>query len=110
MAAQRAYLNKKTLNKITDRIIRSFPIKKIILFGSHAYGRPRKDSDIDLFIIMESNKRPSERRIAISRLFKDREMPMDFIVKTPAEIRARLAVGDHFVKAVLAKGSVLYEK
>jgi len=110
MSARKTDVNKETLNKIANRIIRSFSVEKIILFGSFANGKPRKDSDLDLFIVMKTRKRPAQRRIAVSRLFKDREMPMDFIVKTPAEIKARLAMGDHFIKTILEKGSVLYEK
>ncbi|HIE15105.1 TPA: nucleotidyltransferase domain-containing protein [Candidatus Bathyarchaeota archaeon] len=32
-----------------------FQPQKIILFGSYAWGKPTEDSDIDLFLIMESN-------------------------------------------------------
>lgn len=110
MTAQKIIANKEILNKIADKITQSFPVKKIILFGSYAYGKPRKDSDIDLLIIMESRKRSSERRIMISRLFRDREMPMDFIVRTPKEIEQRLKIGDYFIKKILEKGFVLYEK
>jgi predicted nucleotidyltransferase len=110
MAEQKLKLNMKLLNFITKRIVEKFTVTKIILFGSHAYGKPRKDSDIDLFIIMKTKERPSERRIMISRLFRDREMPMDFIVRTPEEIKRRLDMGDFFIKKILEKGYILYEK
>lgn len=103
-------LSKKIRKRIVERINRHFEAEKIILFGSYAYGTPGKDSDIDLFIVMESKERPSNRRIEISRLFRDRQMPMDFIVKTPSEVKERLSMGDFFVNRVLKKGEVLYEK
>lgn len=110
MIKQKYNLSKELLDKITEKITGTFNVVKIILFGSYAYGRPRKDSDIDLFIIMETKKRPSERRIMVSRLFRDREVPMDFIVATPKEIKRRLDMGDFFVKKILERGHVVYER
>ena len=37
-----------------SRLLVSFVRKKIILFGSHAYGKPQWDSDVDLLVIMPS--------------------------------------------------------
>lgn len=103
-------LSKKVRKKIVERINRHFNSEKIILFGSYAYGTPGKDSDVDLFIVMKTRERPSKRRIEISRLFRDRQMPMDFIVKTPSEVKERLSMGDFFINRILKKGEVLYEK
>jgi len=98
------------LNDIKDRIVKVFKPVKIILFGSYAYGKPHKFSDIDLFIILETKERPVKRRIMISRLFRDRPLPMDFIIKTPSEVEERLSIGDFFIKKILEKGRVLYER
>ncbi|MBW2039830.1 MAG: nucleotidyltransferase domain-containing protein [Deltaproteobacteria bacterium] len=57
------------LKEITDKIVQTLKPEKIFLFGPHAYGRPGKDSDLDLLIIMESSERPAKRRIRVSRLF-----------------------------------------
>jgi predicted nucleotidyltransferase len=103
-------LSWESLEKIKERITGKFKVEKIVLFGSYAYGKPRKDSDIDLFIIMETKKRPSERRIMVSRLFRDRESPMDFIVRTPTEVKRRLDMGDFFVKKILERGHIVYER
>lgn len=110
MSKKESGLPVELLDKIIRKITQLFDVEKIILFGSYAYGKPRKDSDVDLFIIMETKKRPSERRIMISRLFRDREAPMDFIVRTPKEVKRRLNMGDFFVKKILEKGHLLYEK
>lgn len=103
-------LQEGLLGSAVDRIVKFFDPDKILLFGSFAYGTPRKDSDIDLLIIMETDERPAQRRIQISRLFRDRQVAMDFIVKTPSEIDERLSIGDFFIKKILEKGRVLYEK
>jgi len=41
------------LDKLKEIIIKTLPIDQIYLFGSYAYGNPRKDSDIDLFIVLK---------------------------------------------------------
>jgi predicted nucleotidyltransferase len=40
----------KILPEITA-ILKQYGSEKIILFGSYAYGKPTKDSDIDLLVI-----------------------------------------------------------
>ena len=42
---------RKIINEIVDRISKGYKPKKVILFGSYAYGEPTEDSDIDLLII-----------------------------------------------------------
>ena len=54
------------LEELTKKIAEVFHPRKIILFGSNAWGNPSKDSDIDLFIIMDTNEtRASKRTIDI---------------------------------------------
>ncbi len=103
-------MNKALLKEIIVRITNHLDPEKIILFGSYAYGEPKENSDLDLFIIMKSNEKTANRRIKVSQLFWDREMPMDFIVKTPSEIKQRLAIGDPFIKKIIEKGKLLYER
>jgi predicted nucleotidyltransferase len=44
------------LQEITRRIVEGFDPKKVILFGSQASGTSRADSDIDLLVIMDSQR------------------------------------------------------
>ena len=56
-------------------------IKKIYLFGSYAYGRPTKKSDIDLCVIIGNNLNRSDisKKIAII-LFDNNIIPVDLMV------------------------------
>ena len=56
-------------------------IKKIYLFGSYAYGRPTKKSDIDLCVIIRNNLNRSDisKKIAII-LFDNNIIPVDLMV------------------------------
>jgi predicted nucleotidyltransferase len=97
------------LQDAARKIVEAFRPHKIILFGSHAYGKPTRDSDLDFLIVMDTEERRARRIMAVERLFLDREYPMDFVVLTPAELKKRLSGFDPFLREVMRKGKVLYE-
>ncbi len=67
-------------------------------------------SDVDLLIVMDSDERPAARATQISRLLRPRPFPVDILVRTPAEIERRLAIGDYFIREIMERGRVLYER
>jgi len=40
------------IKNLCQQIVENFKPQKIILFGSHAYGKPNADSDVDLLVVM----------------------------------------------------------
>ncbi|MBI4285708.1 MAG: nucleotidyltransferase domain-containing protein, partial [Chloroflexi bacterium] len=40
----------KIIAEVVEKIKKEYQPEKIILYGSYAYGKPTRDSDIDLFI------------------------------------------------------------
>jgi predicted nucleotidyltransferase len=44
----------KTIRAIAEHIARKFDPEQIILFGSHAYGKPTAWSDVDLLVVMDT--------------------------------------------------------
>ena len=98
------------IQQAAQKIADSIKPEKIILFGSFAYGKPQPDSDVDLLVIMESNQSTHTRSAQISEILYPRPFPVDIIVRTPAEVTQRLAIGDLFLHEILTKGRVLYER
>ena len=43
--------SKRKIGIIKETILEMVPAKYIYLFGSHAYGEPREDSDIDIYLV-----------------------------------------------------------
>jgi predicted nucleotidyltransferase len=80
---------------------------KIILFGSHAYGQPHADSDVDILVVMPTRNQIDQA----TRIDREIDAPfsLDLIVRTPATMAWRLREGDSFLQEVVAKGKVLYE-
>jgi predicted nucleotidyltransferase len=101
---------RELLRAITKRIVENIHPEKVILFGSYANGEPTLDSDIDLFVIMPSKKRPVDRADDISDLFPRRYFGMDILVRTPREVRERIRLGDEFIQDITENGKVLYER
>ena len=96
------------IRKLCRRIAEAYHPEKIILFGSHAYGTPTPDSDVDLLIVMKFEGRPIEQTLKIHREL-DIVTPVDLLVYAPEEIAWRLEDGDMFVVDVMRRGKVMYE-
>jgi predicted nucleotidyltransferase len=100
----------QTLPAAVRRIARTLHPKKIILFGSHAYGNPGPDSDVDLLVVMNSKASPKDRYLSVCRLLRPRPFAVDLVVKTPQEIKTALKRGDFFIAEIVKRGKVLYER
>ena len=90
--------------EVADR----FQPDKIILFGSYAYGTPHADSDVDILVVMPARNQ-LDQAVKIE-LACDPPFPLDIIVRTPHNMKWRLAEGDSFLGEVVSKGKILYEK
>lgn len=101
---------KGILLRVVEKIKKNYQPQKIIVFGSYAWGRPTKDSDIDLFIIKRTKKNHRERALQIRRLLREENalVGMDLLVYTPEEFAKRIEIGDSFLSEILKKGKVLY--
>ncbi len=98
----------REINNLVSQITRSFKPEKIILFGSHAYGKAQPDSDIDLMVIMKTRKNTLDAAAAVRQAI-EHTYPIDIIVRTPAQIKQRLKWGDSFIRQIMEKGKVVYE-
>jgi HEPN domain-containing protein/predicted nucleotidyltransferase len=97
-----------TLEEVVERLVSRYDPDRIILFGSHASGRAREGSDLDLLIVKETPLRPIDRRVEVERLLADRQVPLDLLVYTPQEVRDLYALGSPFIEEVVETGRVLY--
>lgn len=97
---------------IAERLKNNYQPEKIILYGSFAYGKPDKDSDIDLLVIKDTRERVIDRMVTVRRMVTDlrRGFPFSSIVVTPQELSQRLEIGDQFLKEIVSKGEVLYAR
>lgn len=95
---------------ITRTIVEKFNPRRIVLFGSHARGEAQPDSDLDLFIEMETEARPPERAVEVSSVFGLRPWSLDVVVYTPEEVRRLRGIHGTLLSFIEAEGKVLYER
>ncbi|CUS33870.1 nucleotidyltransferase domain-containing protein [Candidatus Nitrospira nitrificans] len=98
------------LEHVTKTIVERFHPKRIMIFGSHARGEAGPDSDLDLFIEMDTLHRPPDRAIAISEVFGLRSWPLDIVVYTPEEVRRLRNINGTLLSVIEKEGKVLYEQ
>jgi predicted nucleotidyltransferase len=81
------------LDKLKDLIINAMPVEQIYLFGSYAYGKPHRDSDLDLYVVLKDDVQMRDLdaglqiRMAIAR---KKSMPVDIIAKKKRDFVNRL--------------------
>lgn len=103
-------VGQETLGELIDRIVEAVDPQKIVLFGSHAYGEPHENSDLDLLVVMESDLPRYKRAVPIYQALTGLLIPKDVLVYTPKEIEEWKEVPQAFVTKILKKGRVIFEK
>jgi len=81
------------LDKLKELIINAMPVEQIYLFGSYAYGKPHKDSDLDLYVVLKDDipMRDLDAGLQISlAIARKKSMPVDIIAKKKRDFVDRL--------------------
>jgi predicted nucleotidyltransferase len=107
---QRKRLPRVAIDSLVDHIATHFNPEMIILFGSYAYGSPQPESDIDLLVVMDTPDGELETSVAIMKSLPPHAFGIDILVRARPVIERRQAQGDWFLREVLAKGKILYER
>jgi predicted nucleotidyltransferase len=101
----------RAIRAIAKHIAEKFDPEEIILFGSHAYGRPTAWSDVDLLVVMETpNGEEFEKSLEIRKSLPSLTFGLDVVVRSRTTIERRKKLGDWFLVDVTEKGKVLYER
>lgn len=100
---------KALLEQVTRTIVERFHPKRIVVFGSYARGDAHPDSDLDVFIEMDTPRRPPERAIEVSEVFGLCSWPMNIVVYTPEEVRRLRHVKGTLLSGIEKECRVLYE-
>jgi predicted nucleotidyltransferase len=101
----------RTIRAIASHIAKKYDPEQIILFGSHAYGKPTAWSDVDLLVVMDTPKgKEFEKALEIRKTIPDLTFGLDLIVRSRKVIESRKKMGDWFLVDVTEKGKVLYER
>jgi len=100
-----------TVDKIKNILLPLFEEKgviKAVVFGSFARKTESRKSDLDLMIIVETNRRFFERYESFNEIFRLIRGPaIDMLIYTPDEF-ANISHRS-FIQRILKEGSTIYE-
>ncbi len=96
------------IQQVVQQIVEKFHPWKIILFGSHAYGTPHTESDVDMLVVMDTELTGAQQAVQIMHGISF-NFGLDLVVYTPQRLDQRLHWGDSFLQEVVTKGRVMYE-
>jgi uncharacterized protein len=108
---ERKRIPMRTIRAIADHIVENFDPEQIILFGSHAYGKPNAWSDVDLLVVMDTPEgKEFEKSLEIRDSLPSLNFGLDVVVRSRRVIEKRKKLGDWFLVDVTEKGKTLYER
>lgn len=104
------------LQQLTEKLKELNPYL-ILLYGSHAYGRLHRDSDIDLLVVTNDDYIPQtydervEIQLSVSKHIFEiaKQVPVDLIVYTLPMYRRFIELNSRFAKEITSRGKILYE-
>jgi predicted nucleotidyltransferase len=100
---------RQTLADCLEAMDRVMPLRAVYLFGSHARGDARPDSDVDLCIVADG----AERQLEAARKFREAiwdvwpRPALTLIPITPHRLDEKRVRRDHFFATVLQEGLLL---
>jgi len=103
-------ITEEKIKEVAQKVADHFNPEKIILFGSWAEGNPTADSDVDLFVVKDTEESSRDMAREIDRYIFPRPFPLDILVYKPEEVDSSIENGNFFIRNIVTKGKVLYEK
>ena len=104
-------VTQEQIQQLVNEIAEGYQPDKIYLFGSYANGNPTKDSDIDLFIVKDTDAKWNDRHIDVREAIKNYlYVGMDIIIYTPKEFEDAKMKFMNIGKIAANTGKLLYAR
>ena len=100
----------KTISEIVRMIVKGYDPEKIILFGSFASNTQKDNSDLDLFIIKNTDESYFNRMRKVRNMIHPYPCAIDLFVYTPDEFENNKHIQSLLPFIVNENGVVLYER
>lgn len=95
--------------ELVDAIVRAVHPRKIILFGSYAYGEPEEGSDIDLLVVKKQVGSKTRESAELWKALASLPYPKDIVVSSEAEFDFYRKEAGSLFRTASEKGILLYE-
>jgi predicted nucleotidyltransferase len=103
---------REVLTQCLEAMNRASRLRQVYLFGSHARGEARPDSDVDLCLVAED----ASEQLKAARVYRRAIRPIwprpafTLVPISPARLAEKRSRGDHFFLTVLGEGLLLAEE
>ncbi len=102
-------LTEEQLAEIIRRLAHELSPRQIYLFGSHAYGRPTDESDVDLMIVVDEGTELSVDFLKRAyRCLQLTFLPIELHFRSENKFQRRGSVQTSLEHDIITKGRVLY--
>lgn len=100
----------KQFDALKNRLTEKFEAKQIIIFGSNAYGKPDKESDIDLCVVADLKEK---RKIEFIREIRHELLDLisnslDILVYNEKEFKERASLRNTLEHKIMTHGIRVY--
>jgi len=103
-------LSDELVREIVRRIVDTAQPDKVIMFGSHARGDARPNSDVDVLVIKPSDEPRYRRSVPLYVALADLPVEVEVMVYTPEEVAEWSEVPQAFVTTAVREGKTIYER
>ncbi len=114
MAWEMAEVTDDLLDSMVRVIVDAVDPEQVILFGSHARGDARRDSDVDLIVIeaepFEAGRNRHDEMVRLGRALTGFRVPKDVLVFSRDEVEYWRDSINHVLARALREGRLLYER
>jgi uncharacterized protein len=100
---------KKQLSEAVERLRQNSRPVRIILFGSRAKGRVRKDSDIDLLVVEKKVKDRDAEMVRLQDCLRPLRINADLVVVSENKFKEWKDTPGNLIYYAAKEGKVLYE-
>ena len=104
-------VDKKTIDEVVNRLVKTYNPLEIYLFGSYAWGNPDEESDLDILVIVESWG--ADRFKAMSeghRALIGMNIAKDILLLSKQEFQESILDGQVFYTRIKSDGKKIYAR
>lgn len=98
------------IDDLIRRIVARVQPEKVIIFGSYAKGVPTINSDLDVFVIKQTDLPMANRADDLAPMLANTLLPVDVHIYTPEEVEEYRKEQFSFVNSVLKSGKTVFER
>ncbi len=95
------------IEQLSRAVVKYFSPERIVLFGSHATGVARPDSDVDLLVVFPGQGDATHRSLEIRNRCNP-DFALDLITCSAGELAQRLESGSTFYREIIENGRTLH--